>query len=199
MTDQPKKLLREPQNIIAVGVTLISVCALVVSILQTRIMSEQRLLMHEQAKAAVWPNLSLTTHKSHAEDYGISSYKLVISNAGVGPAIVKGMRVTYKGQIAENWWDLFDKFQLGDSIETYVSNSTLNHEIIKIGEESTILDLSNNLPLAQIYFEQAHEIKIEIYYSSIYGNLWKYTFGNGSASTVEVDSVAIVKEEQFDG
>ncbi|MEL6140668.1 MAG: hypothetical protein AAFU67_03525, partial [Bacteroidota bacterium] len=49
----------DPQNIIAAGVTLISACALIVSLHQTRIMTQQQELMFEKAKAEVWPHISL--------------------------------------------------------------------------------------------------------------------------------------------
>ncbi|WP_462248626.1 hypothetical protein [Ekhidna sp.] len=66
---QNKNPLRNPEYIIAFGVALISICALFVSIRQTTIMSEQRALMHEQAKASVclgldWELVNLTALKT---------------------------------------------------------------------------------------------------------------------------------------
>ncbi len=192
-----KGFFGDTQNIIAVGVTLISVCALVVSIMQTRIMSEQRILMHEQAKASVWPRLTLITMKSHdPDDYRVIKYQLKISNDGVGPAIIKGMRVTYKGEVVKDWWDLFDKFELPDSVNTYIGNAAINGDIIKIGEESMVLDLSINLPLAQIYYDQSAHIMIEIFYESIYGDKWKYTLAE-TERTESVQDFDILTGEQF--
>ena len=101
----PKSFFRNPQNIIALAVSLISICAIVVSIKQTQIMSEQRALMHKQAKASVWPRLNVGISKSHSlEDYSIDMFAVIIGNAGVGPAIITDARVTFDGRQAENIW-----------------------------------------------------------------------------------------------
>lgn len=194
-------IFRDPQNIITLGVVVISTCALAVSIMQTRIMSEQRELMHEQTKAAVWPRLQIDRGKSHRrEDYKVVDYKLFISNAGVGPAIVTDVRVTFKGKPVEDWWNLFPYFNLPDSVETFISNSSINQSIFKIGQETIFLDLGNNPTLANYFFENEEHIKIEVWYKSIYGDMWKLTHDNQGAKTEEIESdFALPKEEQFDG
>ena len=97
MEDPNRNPLKNPEYLIAFSVILISICALVVSIGQTTIMSEQRTLMHEQAKASVWPRLSLKVSKSHStEDKSIIDYKFFVTNAGVGPAIIKHVKVLFK-------------------------------------------------------------------------------------------------------
>ena len=199
---QPKlsSFFEEPQNIIALGVTLISACALVVSINQTRIMTEQRELMFKQAKAQVWPHIAMGVSKGHNRDGSIAAFELGMGNAGVGPAIVKGVRVTYRGRTAKHWWDLFDQFEKPDSVETYCNNSSINDRIVKIDEEFSALDLNNNLPLAQIFFREAANIKFEILYESIYGDKWLYTyiFGTKDRTIPVAEDFQIPAEEQFD-
>lgn len=194
-----RTIISQPQNIIALGVTVISACALIVSIFQTRIMVEQRQLMHEQAKAAVWPRISLARGKSHSqEDYSITDYHLVLGNDGVGPAIIKGVRVTYKDQPVEHWWEMFQLFPGTDSIETFISNASISNTIVKIGEERQVLGLKYNLPLAQIYYREAEKINIEIIYESIYGDRWKFTHSSKGTETISVDqNVNFPEEEQF--
>ena len=166
-----KEVLIEPQNIIAIGVTIISICALMVSIMQTRIMAEQRVLMHEQAKVSVWPRLEISRGKGHTPtDYKVTSYVLNITNAGVGPAIVTDMKISYSDRVAKNWGYVFLNFNLPDSIPTYIGNSDVNNSIVKIGQDLTFLNLDSNLELAQKYFEHENNIKIEVWYKSIYGD-----------------------------
>ncbi len=195
-----RSFFEDPQNIIAFGVTLVSVCALMVSIYQTRIMTEQRELMFEQAKAEVWPHISMGVSKGHNQDGSIAKFIIGMGNDGVGPAIIKGVRVTYKGQTAENWWDLFDQFEKPDSVETYISNSSINDRIVKIDEEFAALDLDNNLPLAQIFYREAKLIQIEVLYESIYGDSWLYThsFGKKDVTQTVDQDFQIPEEEQFE-
>ncbi|MEO0789676.1 MAG: hypothetical protein AAFY36_13475, partial [Bacteroidota bacterium] len=60
-----KASFTEPQNLIAVGVTIISLCALVVSLQQTRIMQEERELIREYSRASVWPRIEFGVSKGH--------------------------------------------------------------------------------------------------------------------------------------
>lgn len=194
------EVIKEPQNIIALGVTLISICALAVSIMQTRIMSEQRVLMHEQAKVSVWPRLEIGRSKSQAgKNFSISKYVLNLTNAGVGPAIVTDMRVSYNGKITTSWGHVFRNFNLPDSIPTYIGNADINNSIVKIGENVSFLNLNGNLKLAQIYYKHEKNIKIEVWYNSIYGDKWKVTYFKGNCLTEEVEvDFSLPNEEQFE-
>ena len=194
-----KETFTDPQNIVALGVTLISACALFVSITQTRIMSEQRALMYEQAKAAVWPRLSLTISKSHEQiNNSIIDYSLVLSNKGVGPAIISGVKVSYKEKVINNWWALFREFEMPDSVDTFISNSPFNNTIVKIGDEYKVLNLKDNLPLANKFFQNSLDIRMEVYYESIYGDKWKLTLDTLGPRTIEIPKeFELLEEDQF--
>lgn len=189
--------LKDPQYIVAFSVALISICALVVSIMQTRIMSEQRSLMHEQAKAAVWPRVELGVSKSHSlEDKSVTDYTLNVSNSGVGPAIIHYVKVSFDDQPVQTWWDLFDYFTYTDSVPRYITNSNLSRNIMRAGEDLTILDLSNNLPLAQVFYAHSQHISIEVYYKSIYGDMWKYSMSIAGEETELLEREPVFNEEE---
>ncbi|MEQ9403753.1 MAG: hypothetical protein RIM99_09225 [Cyclobacteriaceae bacterium] len=193
--------LKNPEYLIAFGVVLISVCALVVSIRQTTIMSEQRALMHQQAKAAVWPRLAMSVGKSHSiEDNSVTDYRITVSNAGVGPAIIKYVNVSFKGQPVSNWWELFRKFEMDENIPLYITNSTISQSIIRQGDDLRILSLGDNLPLAQEFLKNSGDITFEIFYESIYGDMWKYSAGltssDDTTESIETDLV-FSQEEEF--
>lgn len=194
-----KYVISEPQNIIAIGVTIISICALLVSIMQTRIMAEQRVLMHEQAKVSVWPRLEISRGKGHTPtNYKVTNYVLNITNAGVGPAIVTDMKVSYNDRVAKSWGYVFLNFNLPDSIPTYIGNSDVNKSIVKIGQDVTFLNLNGNLQLAQEYYDHEKSIKIEVWYKSIYGDKWKVIYEKGKCKTEEVSNdFSLPEEEQF--
>ena len=199
MEQNRKSPLRDPEYIVAFGVVLISICALVVSIRQTNIMSEQRILMHEQAKAAVWPRITLGVSKSHSQkDSRILDYKIFMSNAGVGPAIIKYVRISYKGRPVSSWGDLFRQFEMSDSIPTYISNSNISQNIVRAGDAIRVLGLTDNLQLAQVYYDYSNEIEFEIFYESIYGDMWKYSKKAENESTVPLETIPnFSKEEEF--
>ncbi|MEP1097221.1 MAG: hypothetical protein ABJG78_19050 [Cyclobacteriaceae bacterium] len=196
-SSKQKNHLKDPEYIVAFGVVLISVCALVVSIRQTNIMSEQRVLMHEQAKAAVWPRITLGVSKSHSQkDNSIVDYKINLSNAGVGPAIIKYVKVSYDGNVATSWHNLFDYFNMPDSLPLYISNSNISQNIIRAGDVVRILGFPDNLPLAQIFYEHSDKVEIEIYYESIYGDMWKYSTSPTGENTEALELIPQFSNEE---
>jgi len=179
------KFFRDPQNIIAIGITVISLCALMVSLIQTSLLNEERELLREYSRASVWPNLEITLGKSHDKNDGsINQFGISITNSGVGPAIITDVKVSCNDSIAKNWWHLFEIMEVPDSIEKYISNKGFNGRVIKIGETLETL------------FERMQEKKfsIEIYYESIYGEKWKNF--NGTISKLE-NFEGLPDEEQF--
>lgn len=189
------KFFSDPQNIIAVGITIISMCALIVSLIQTKVLKEERELMREHSRASVWPRLELVLAKAHNKnDRSINQLVLNLSNNGVGPAIITDVKVTYNDTIASNWWHLFKIQEIPDSIEPYITNRAFNGQIIKIGETAEILKLDDNLPLANAFFERLEGLHIEIYYESIYGEKWK----NDMGTTTKLENFdGLLDEEQF--
>lgn len=189
-----KALFKDPQTFIAIGVTIISLCALIVSLMQTTIMREERELMREHSRASVWPSLSLTRSKSHNPDNSLAAFSLILSNDGVGPAIITDVKVTYKGKEAEDWWELFDIMEIPDTINTAIGTSSFNETVVKIGESKLILNLDNNLPLAQEFYKYWDEVKMDIYYKSIYDEQWKYDLDN----SMKLEGFkGLTEEEQF--
>ncbi|MEM7160892.1 MAG: hypothetical protein AAF487_00495 [Bacteroidota bacterium] len=198
MSNKQKISLKDPEYIIALGVTIISLCALVVSVQQTRIMKEERELMREYSRASVWPRLEFGLSKGHGEDGRINKFAFTLSNSGVGPAIITDVKVMYNGEIASDWWNLFEMQEIPDSIETYITNESFNDRIIKIGELREVLNLDNNPDLANALYYSMQGVTIDIYYESIYGEKWKYAIGENDVETIEVpDFQGLTEEEQF--
>lgn len=183
------KFISDPQNIIAIGVTVISLCALIVSVIQTSVLKEEQELMREHYKISVWPRLELILEKGHDLNGNgeISHFSLSISNSGVGPAIITDVKISYNDSIANNWWHLFEIQEIPDSVERHITNSGFNGQIIKVGEAQEILNLDNNPPLANSFIERLNGLSLEIYYESIYGEKWK------------LDDSTVTKLEEFNG
>jgi len=191
------KFFRDPQNIIAVSVTIISLCALIVSVIQMNLLREERELMREHARASVWPHLEIHSGKAFDKDGSLKSLNLSLTNSGVGPAIITDVKISYNDTIAHSWWELFDILNIPDSIDTRINNHRFNKRVIKIGETIEILNLDDNLPLANAFIKLSSNkksISFEIYYKSIYNERWK--FANGKTIKLE-NFEGLPKEEQF--
>lgn len=194
MSDSSKPHYKDPQYVIAIGVTVISLCALMVSVMQTQLMREESELLREYSRTSVWPRLELGLSKGHNSDESINHFVLSIANNGIGPAIITDVKVSYDGQTASTWWHLFELQEIPDSIETYISNHSLNKRIVKAGETVDILNLDNNLPLANVFFRHMKKIDIDIYYESIYKEKWKYD----TEQTIKLESFeGLQEEDQF--
>ncbi len=190
-----KSNFKDPQTIIAIGVTIISLCALGVSLLQTHIMQEERELQREYSRASVWPRIEMRFEKGYdVNDGNLNKLVLNLTNSGVGPAIITDVKVTYEGIVVNDWWDLFEKQGIPDSIRTTINRSGFNDQVMKIGETLEILNLADNLPLAQAFLERKNGLSIVIYYESIYKEKWKYD----GEQTVKLTSFEeLPQEEQF--
>jgi len=195
MSEPKESKLKNPQNVIAIGVTIISLCALIVSVQQTQIMKEERELMREHSRKSVWPRIEWGTMKSENPiDKSVEKFAISLTNSGIGPAIITDVRITYKGTITHNWWDLFRHQEIPDTINTNISNRSFNNKIVKVGETIEILNLDHNPSLANAFYQRLKGMKIEIYYESIYEERWKYD----GQHTVKLDAPAsIPDEEQF--
>ena len=188
------KFFSNPQNIIAVGVTVISLCALIVSMIQTKDLQEQRELIHEQARASVWPHIEFIFEQGHdLKDKSINHLVISLSNSGVGPAIITDVKVSYRGTIVKNWAKLFDIQEIPDSIDTHITNRGFNGMVVQTGKTVEILNLDINLPLANAFYERIEGISIEIYYESIYGEKWKF---DGTTTKLK-NFTGLPEEEQF--
>ncbi len=196
MTNLSKKsFLSDPQNIIAIGVTFISLCALIVSAIQTKVLIEERELMREYSRASVWPHIEIGQDKSQNKNDGsINLLHFTLRNSGVGPAIITDVKVSYRDSIAHNWWHLFKIMGIPDSIEQYIGNVHFNGKVIPIGENITILNLDNNLPLANEFFKRQKGLSMQVYFKSIYGEQWKWDKGK----ITKLDKFeGLPKEDQF--
>lgn len=165
------KFWKEPQNVIAIGVTLISVCALIVSITQTRIMIRQSELMDTQARASVRPILYFGRAKAFdPQTRQLINFRMGISNRGVGPASIDDISVEYFGKVVHNWGELFESLNLHDSIPTHANTSQFNKMTVQPGQEIIFLDLSDNITLGRAVYGALDSLKVKILYSSIYGD-----------------------------
>ena len=159
--------------------TLVGVCALAVS-------GYTAYVQRQQVRAAVWPIL----------EYDTSNHPIIhftLANKGVGPAIVRHVKLTVDGQPVPNWHEAFQKM-LGPGPHGY-SISTMTGHVLSPGESMDIL-VPYNSESAPISFDRSNatwieinkirsRVAVEICYSSTLGESWTLRSDFNTSSTVE--------------
>ena len=113
-TSTPRR--RDWASYSAVIATLVGLLALCVS-------AYTAMLQQQQVRAQVWPRLQLMSSGSLQE--------LLVMNKGVGPAVIRSVRVSVDG-VAQRDWKMLEK-TLGVTPADYVQ-STVNGTVISGGE-----------------------------------------------------------------
>jgi hypothetical protein len=164
------------QAIFTTMATIVSVCALVVSLMQTY-------YQHKYLHAAAWPHLQATAHRQDSEDSTKSSLVIKLMNKGVGPAIVESVSYTYKGKKINNVEKLIQTV-IGKSFSGEYKNFG-NGEVMAQNEEFThigILGTKNS----KIFSDALGFMKMRIVYSSVHDQKWEYIYDpelpNGSVT-----------------
>jgi hypothetical protein len=156
-------------RIIALSAMLISTCALVVSVLQTRIMQAQQ-------EKSVWPNLSCTVVYGWAQKDSIGDFSLIVKNNGIGPALVKDIVFTIDGkeyrneQASEILSDLADESILSNS-ETQIHQSVILPGIAV--DVYKLTDDKQGYKMSKKYrkeYENTGRFKFRVHYEDVYGN-----------------------------
>jgi len=163
----PKKKFWNSDKILSLSAIFMSACTLLVLIYQTNIMREQQAM-------SVYPYLELGDYGG-----GTPNYQFMLSNNGVGPALIKAVRIHYQGEIFEE--DLATHLRKiitpKDSIDFYHSNIS----------QGRLIPPNTTLPLIQLAngnyinskklseFIHDEQMDFEIEYGSIYGERWIFS------------------------
>lgn len=206
----PKKGWTLDQSLLAtVALSIISLCALIVSIYQTRVLSQQQEVMAEQqrimtesAKAQLWPNASLGRNRAY-DPRGIHlSLEFIIDNSGTGPAIIEKASVQYEGKYAKSWGELFRLTGYPDTLSTVTDNASISGVVMTANESTVFLGLSDNQPLMEHMDEviENEGFTITICYRSVFNDYWfrEHKYGkDGFDRLTSVDSCVIADSVAF--
>ncbi|MVM38223.1 hypothetical protein GO730_12640 [Spirosoma sp. HMF3257] len=158
--------------LLGVSATFLSLAALVVSIFQTKIAREQQ-------HASVWPHLK--------DNYVVMDKKFTWSliNNGVGPAIMKEVKLTYKGRMYKSPYQLMNE-QIERTDEKgkhtdvgFFYSSVRPGEVIKNDGELLIGEITNSerIPEAFMHIVNDSLYHFSVVYSDVYNNCWRLEQG----------------------
>ncbi|MEM7571383.1 MAG: hypothetical protein AAF433_00730 [Bacteroidota bacterium] len=198
-----KRWYFDPQVITAIALTIISVCALLVSLQQTKILAEQQRVTTEAAKAQLWPHLEVDISTGF-DDEGIIILRLSVTNSGTGPAIVDRVRLSFRDSVYSDWWDFLRDIPMEDEVSYGITNAGISGRVIQAGESYNALVLDDNIPLMRGLYRylvrSGEHPKIDVCYHSVFDDHWLLKVDLlGERSTEKVDACMIPPEEQFNG
>lgn len=148
----------DPNMIVAASAVVIGVCALFVSIVQTN-------LQRKQSYASAWPYLEIST------DMLDNKFFFRVTNKGAGPAIIKKVRLAYKGKEYVSVVSLAR--EITGKQDTFMAHYWDRLEKRVMGPQETIeyLMLPNSQD-AELFDEKTDSILLHIAYASVYDQLW---------------------------
>ena len=131
MTDDSEKKRRSLRETIgsnmevfvSLAALVTAVAAVVITLEQTEVMQEEAELERTNARISVMPSVWLSTYIGDAE--GDSYFKIVLTNKGLGPAVIERFDVSYRDQPVYNWDELARKMAAHTESETSYEGSTL--------------------------------------------------------------------------
>lgn len=92
---------------VSLAALITAVAAVVITLEQTKVMREEAELERNNARISVLPSVWLSTYIGDIE--GEAYYKVVLTNKGLGPAVIERFEVSYQGQPVYNWDELARK------------------------------------------------------------------------------------------
>lgn len=168
MTDQKKGW--DLGVVLALVAVLISICTMIISLVETSIMKKQQQSMTESAKASVWPYV--TTQMTTGMNNGEIDFNLVIENKGVGPALINNLDVFYNGEPMEGTAVSYVLKHCPDAIATNVYANNSSKSVLSPGEVKQVLGFSfKNIDFLK-FADFTSSISSEYCYSNIYGDAW---------------------------
>ena len=170
------------EKIVALTAILISLCALVVSFYEVRIMRTQQ-------KASVWPFVVM------GQQYSGKGFAVEAANKGLGPSKIESVRVWVRGKQVNELDQIFEELLGPDHGITY-NDFGVN------GINKSVLEPGYNKPLFRLNWTDAtreiqkklYLINIEVVYSSILGDCWKLSL---KESNQPCDCPKPDEQEQF--
>lgn len=151
-------------RIVAFTAILISVCALVVSFYEVRIMRTQQ-------EASVWPYVLLN------QNFNSEGFAIMAMNKGIGPAKIESLILRVDGEPLDTLNQLFVETVGAEHKFNYNNYSVhgINQTVLEPGYDKHLIRLPW-MPDTYKFVDELERVEIEVIYSSILGECWSMTF-----------------------
>lgn len=164
-----RRWVSRPEVLVGIAAMILSLCGLFISIHET-------MLVRQEQRASVWPRVELGTSFS-----GANRVRFHVRNTGVGPARVRAVSVSHRGETLDGWGDLL-RSVAGEEVELQGrSYSLLNGRVLPPGSQREAIfeideddvvspdDLIRTLQQAIL----DGSVDVATCYCSVYDECWK--------------------------
>jgi len=174
---------------------LVSVLALAVSVFALAIGAWQTRLMQGQARAGVWPYLSIGY--TYTNDVDANGFVWTIDNNGVGPARVQSVTTSVDGKPMRNWDEVIAA--LGPKKRPSMATTSFAGSVIppNTNRETTVAAIRvNDREVAGLFKNAIDRFSMDICYCSVYDDCWVAHWQRWNVDTVDHCAVEGVQFEQ---
>ena len=152
------------QSLGTISALLISILALVVSIFEASILRTQQ-------KATVWPYVTIE------EGFNSQGFRIEAMNKGVGPAMIKSVRIDYNGNPVSTYLELLDRAKPNNDLNYgNISTNKINGVVMAPNESIVLMALPWTPDSRKIQPMLGDSVKVRIQYCSVLDECWYYEF-----------------------
>lgn len=149
--------------------TILSVVGVFIAVLALYAALTESEAIRRQTSAAVWPfvQLSVTDHDS-GQDAG---FVLSLANTGVGPALVRSVRLVVDGQPMRDWAEVVA--HLDGTLDDHVGRNSISSRVLSPGEKLDLVSVTEPA-LARRFQALVRDIgtAMSYCYCSIFDDCW---------------------------
>lgn len=149
--------------------TILSVAGVFIAVVALYAALSESSAVRQQTAAAVWPFVQLSIEDSDAGD--AADFTLSFTNAGVGPAKMRTLRLVVDGKPVRDWADAVNRFggQLNDNVNrNFITSRVLSPDERVDSFHTNDLELARNFQAAM----RNPENYITFCYCSIFDECW---------------------------
>lgn len=149
--------------------TVLSVVGVFIAVLALYAALTESAAVRQQTSAAVWPFVQISVADfDSGEDAG---FTLSFTNSGVGPALVRSLRVVVDGEPMRDWAHVVG--HLGGTLDDQVGRNSISHRVLSPAERVDLISVTD--PALARRFQAVignPENSISYCYCSIFDDCW---------------------------
>lgn len=165
--------------LLTVGQLVIGAPAFIISVVVAYATSVQADATRKMTEASVWPRLQIgrsfdsgvaQRRPDGGFDYDEAKFvtSIIVHNAGIGPAVVKHVRVSVDGVAYRDWFGLVEQaFGING-----ISNGSLAARVVSAGETVQWLTLDGKAALALRDAYDEGRLQAQVCYCSVFDSCW---------------------------
>jgi hypothetical protein len=164
----------------------LALSALALSIASIIIAIQNESAMKRLVTANSWPYVHLS-HGNALDGQPIVHFD--VRNAGVGPALLEKLVVSYKGQPVRNAHELLARCcDVGSATDTHVDNEVISHYVLSPRETVAFLQVPQSTSDPAVWSKlnaERFNVDLQACYSSVFDEHWITTLQNPSSVQVK--------------